>query len=141
MTAQQKIASLSPSCSTKRSATHGTMKQTAFALFLFISWNVLGSSYKLPGKDETLDVTVNKQPERFDVETLPVGEAPRTITHGLRGGANSLERVEDEAEWYFFDKIVKAIKAVGAGVDNAFEAVKNKIITGVYLAKVALGTA
>ncbi|KAL3242375.1 hypothetical protein MRX96_021290 [Rhipicephalus microplus] len=95
------------------------MKQTAFVLFLFISGNVLGSSYKLPGKDETLDVTVNKQPERFDVETLPVGEALRTITHGLRGGANSLERAENEAEGYFFDKIVKAIKAVGAGVGNA----------------------
>ncbi|KAL3200225.1 hypothetical protein MRX96_043556 [Rhipicephalus microplus] len=87
----------------------------AFVLFLLISCLMFVSSYKLPEKDETLDVVVDKQAERLGAEAIQVGQILRAISHGLRNPARTLDGAENQAQQYFFKKIINVVKTVGSG--------------------------
>ncbi|KAL1468943.1 hypothetical protein MTO96_041153 [Rhipicephalus appendiculatus] len=99
MTAHQEIAALHSTGSPKRSTPHG-------------------SSHKLPEVEEKLDTVIDKEAERLGVEATQVGQVLSAISDDLRDTAKGLGGAENQAEQYFFDKIINVAKAVGKGVQG-----------------------
>ncbi|KAL1425516.1 hypothetical protein MTO96_019120 [Rhipicephalus appendiculatus] len=85
------------------------MNKRSCVLFLCLFCITIGSSYKLPEKDETLDVVVDKEAERLGVEATQVAQILRAISHGLRETAQRKEGVEDQGDEYFIIDIIKGI--------------------------------
>ncbi|KAL1468944.1 hypothetical protein MTO96_041154 [Rhipicephalus appendiculatus] len=79
---------------------------------------MLGSSHKLPEVDAALDAVIDKEAERLGVEAVQVGQVLSAISDGLRDTAKGLGGAENQAEQYFFDKIINVAKAVGKGVEG-----------------------
>ncbi|XP_037285332.1 uncharacterized protein LOC119178242 [Rhipicephalus microplus] len=111
------------------------MKRTSIVLFLLISCLMFVSSYKLLEKDETLDVVVDKQAERLGAEAIQVGQILRAISHGLRNSARTLDGAENQAQQYFFKKIINVVKTVGSGAVDLAKVVGKTVEDTIKAAK------